>query len=84
MFVAERVLGLKQPVGAPAHRGVAVEDGVTLGLNDMGATIRDCINTALTRYDTLTALTADPRREVYRRTVPGMVEAALTELRDYG
>ena len=32
MWVAEKLLGLKQPVGAPAHRGVAVEDGVTHGL----------------------------------------------------
>lgn len=84
MFVLERVLGMKQPVGAPAHRGVAVEDGVTLGLNDMDATIPDCVNAALTRYDTLTAMTSDPRREKYRDTVPGMVKAALDELREYG
>ena len=32
MWVAEKLLGLRQPVGAPAHRGVAVEDGVTHGL----------------------------------------------------
>lgn len=84
MFVLERVLGMKQPVGAPAHRGVAVEDGVTLGLNDMDASIPDCINAALTRYDTLTAMTSDPRREKYRETVPGMVKSALGELRGYG
>lgn len=84
MFVLERVLGVKQPVGAPAHRGVAVEDGVTLGLNDMDASIPDCINAALIRYDTLTALSPDPRKERYRETVPGMVKAALTELREYG
>ena len=30
MFVLERILGLRQPVGVPAHRGVAIEDGVAL------------------------------------------------------
>lgn len=84
MFVMERVLGIKQPVGAPAHRGVAVEDGVTAGLNDMRLSIPTCINTALTKYDTLTAMSPDPRKERYRETVPGMVKAALEALRDYG
>jgi hypothetical protein len=32
MWVAEKLLGLRQPVGAPAHRGTAVETGVTHGL----------------------------------------------------
>ena len=32
MWVLEKVLGEKQPVGVPAHRGAAVEDGVTFGL----------------------------------------------------
>ena len=47
MFVLERVLGKRQPVGAPAHRGSAVEDGVTMGLNNMKASIPSCINVAL-------------------------------------
>jgi hypothetical protein len=34
MSVLERILGHHQPVGAPAHRGTAVEDGVTVGLLD--------------------------------------------------
>jgi hypothetical protein len=28
MWVAEKLLGHRQPVGAPAHRGIAVEGGV--------------------------------------------------------
>ena len=32
MFTLEHIFGIRQPVGVPAHRGVAVEDGVALGL----------------------------------------------------
>ena len=84
MFVLERVLGKKQPVGAPAHRGSAVEDGVTMGLNNMKASIPSCINVALTKYDTLTALSSDPRNEKYRDMIPAMTKTALEELRKYG
>jgi PD-(D/E)XK nuclease superfamily len=84
MFVLERVLGIKQPVGAPAHRGTAVEEGVTAGLLDLKASIPSCINMAHTKYDTITALSSDPRKEKYRDTIPGMVKTALEELRKYG
>ena len=36
MFVLERIVGLEQPVGVPAHRGVAVEDGVTRRIIESG------------------------------------------------
>jgi len=84
MFVLERIKGIKQSVGVPAHRGVAVEDGVTAGLADLTAPLKDCIDVALTKYDTLTAISGDPRREKYRNTVADMVTAALDELRKYG
>ena len=84
MFVLERVLGIKQTVGVPAHRGVAVEDGVTAGLANLQAPLKQCIDVALTKYDTLTVLSPDPRREQYRKTIPDMVTAALIELREYG
>ena len=84
MFVLERVLGKKQPVGAPAHRGSAVEDGVTMGLNNMKASVPSCVNVALTKYDTLTALSSDPRNQKYREMIPPMVKTALEELRKYG
>jgi hypothetical protein len=84
MWVLEKVLGLKQPVGVPAHRGVAVEDGVTVGLINPDASFEACANVALTRYDTLTAMSIDDRRGKYRTTIPDMVEQALRELRPYG
>lgn len=84
MFVVERILQRKQPVGVPAHRGVAVEDGVTKGLKDLRVNELTCVNTALAKYDTLTAMSPDPRRDQYRATIPGMVKSALAALRDYG
>ena len=84
MFVLERIFGLRQPVGVPAHRGVAVEEGVTLGLLNPDAPLEKCINTAFARYDVLTAMSTDERREKYRATIPDMVKQALIELRAYG
>ena len=63
MFVLEKVLGRRQPVGAPAHRGTAVEDGVTHGLLNPKADIEECSAVAIKRYDTLMALSPDARRE---------------------
>lgn len=84
MFVLEKILGRKQPVGAPAHRGTAVEDGVTAGLMDPSKPLVDCAAVALKKYDQISALSADKRREEYRDTIMGMVESALIELRPYG
>jgi hypothetical protein len=84
MFVLEKILGHRQPVGAPAHRGTAVEDGVTHGLLNPNAELQACIDVAFKKYDTITALSGDKRREDYRATIPAMVDAALIELRPYG
>lgn len=84
MFVLERIIGIRQPVGVPAHRGVAVEDGVAHGLNNPDAKIADCMEIALKKYDTLTGLSSDTRREKYRETIPEMVMTAINELRPYG
>ena len=84
MFVLEKVLGRRQPVGAPAHRGTAVEDGVTAGLLDPAKSLEECAAVAFKKYDTITALSGDKRREEYRSTIPDMVASALEELRPYG
>lgn len=84
MFVLEKILGRRQPVGAPAHRGTAVEDGVTHGLVNPTAHLSDCHEVALKKFDTISALSYDKRREEYRETIPAMVDSALLELRPYG
>src|SRR5215203_4282132 len=80
MFVLERILGQRQPVGAPAHRGTAVEAGVAHGLLDPEAELAECSYVATMRYDKLMAMSGDIRREDYRRNIPAMVETALMEL----
>ncbi len=84
MFVLEKVLGHRQPVGAPAHRGTAVEEGVTHGLLNPSADNAACVAAAFKKYDTISALSGDRRREDYRATIPDMVATALGELRPYG
>lgn len=83
LFVLERVLMQRQPVGAPAHRGTAVEAGVALGLME-GADTASCVAEALRSFDTVSALSGDPRKEGYRADIPNMVTLALDELRPYG
>lgn len=84
MFVLEKVLGRRQPVGSPAHRGTAVEDGVTVGLLNPAASFEACTDAAFKTYDKITALSGDKRRDEYRATIPDMVKSALEELRPYG
>lgn len=84
MYILERVLGQKQPVGAIAHRGTAVEHGVAHGLLHLDASPLTCIEEALKRYDELTIFSGDHRKEDLRKGIPGMVELALDELRPYG
>lgn len=84
MFILERVVGRRQPVGSPAHRGSAVEDGVTYGLLNHAASPAECAKVAIATYDRVAALSTDARRQEYRDTIPAMVERGLTELRPYG
>lgn len=84
MFVLERVLGRRQPVGPPAHRGTAVEAGLAMGLADHSASVEACVDVAMRKYRELTALTPDPRREKYGEDIPAMVASTLAELRPYG
>jgi hypothetical protein len=83
-FILEKVLGIRQPMGCPAHRGTAVEDGVAHGLLNQDAPLQDCIDVALKKYDTITALSSDKRREDFRLTIPDMVKSGVEELRPYG
>lgn len=84
MFVLEKVLGQRQPVGVVAHRGTAVEAGVAAGLTDLKMDVAECAALATTKYDQLTALSGDRRRDECREAIPEMVASALEELRPYG
>lgn len=84
LFVLEKIIGIRQPGSAPMYRGTAVEDGVTHGLMNPAASIDECTQVAHQKYDVISALSPDKRREEYRDNIRGMVESALLELRPYG
>lgn len=84
MFVLEELMGMKQVVGVPAHRGTAVEAGVAYGLLHPDADDKQCFKQANAAYDSLTAMTGDERRDKYRGNIPDMVVQALDELKPYG
>jgi hypothetical protein len=84
LWVVEKLLRRRAPVGCAAHRGTAVEHGVSLGLFDPALAVADCQAAALAEFDRLAALSADPNRGKEREGIPGLVETALAELRAYG
>jgi hypothetical protein len=82
-FVLERLLNRKSKVGAAAHRGTSVEEGVVHGLVN-GVSDDECVKVAQDTFGRLTALCGDPRLEKERDAVPEMVRQGLAELRPYG
>jgi len=82
VYVMERLLGLKAPVGAAAHRGTAVEAGVIAGL--MGTSLAEAIDTANAVFTERTALSSDPRRDKERDALAGMVEQGIALLAPWG
>lgn len=83
-FVLSRLLKKGSSVGAAAHRGTAVEDGISTGLRDPHASIADCVKVAQDRFNTLTALCGDAKLEKEREAIPAFVEMGLRELKPYG
>lgn len=84
LWVMERLLGRRAPMGIPAARGKAVEQGVHLGLLGPTRSADECAAEAEREFNRLTALTGDPRRDEERPKIAGYVRGALTELRQYG
>lgn len=82
IYVMERLLGHKTPVGAAAHRGSAVEAGVIAGL--MGASLNGATDTANAVFTEKTALSSDPRRDKERDALAGMVERGIELLGPWG
>jgi hypothetical protein len=83
LWVAERLLGKRGPVGAAAHRGNAAEAGVAKVICE-GATLEDAQAFAVAEFDRLSALSGDPRRDAEREAIPKFVASATAELLQYG
>lgn len=89
LWVMERLLGKRAPVGCAAHRGTAAEHGVSLHLFsratlDAGLSVSECQQAALKEYDKLSALSGDPKRADEREALPGLVEKGIEALAPYG
>mgnify|MGYP003346131012 CR=1 FL=1 len=70
------------PVGPAAHRGTSSETGIAHGLLNPKASIEECVSAAREQYNSLTALSQDPRIAKERDAIPGFVQMGLKELRD--
>lgn len=77
MWVMERLLKMRSPVGPAAHVGTAVEAGVEHALLNPDK-LHDALPVALTKYDTL-CQDADAKLKI-----AGMLEQALKQLAAYG
>jgi hypothetical protein len=87
MWVMERLLGRSAPVGAAAHRGKGIEDGVTVGLLYPDKPVPQCQTLGVERFDAevmAAGLTRDPKLEQEREAVAPTIANALAELRHYG
>ena len=74
MFILEKVVGVRQQVGAPAHRGVGVEEGVTLGLLNPDAPLSDCLDAAFRGAANIAFGEFSPARQLGSLDRPGVEE----------
>jgi hypothetical protein len=84
MFVLEKILGRRQPVGLAAYRGTAVEDGISAGLFDPDKPVAECVEIAVQKFSQLAAFNSDERKEKFTASLAPMVEGGLLALRPYG
>ncbi len=84
LFVMEKLLGIRSPVGCAAHRGSASEAGIAAGLINPDKPLVECQELAVKEFDRLSALSTDTNRDKERAAVPNIVAQGLDALRPYG
>lgn len=84
LWVMTRLLKRWGSPSSTAHRGLAIEDGVTHALRNPTAPMEECVKVALDSFDRRAALSGDARRMKHREQVAPTTERAATELRQYG
>ena len=84
LWVMERLLGRRSPIGAPAARGRAAEHGIHMGLMDPSLPLNECVTAAERAFHREMALNPDERREAEAKNLAGYVAHGLEELRQYG
>lgn len=83
-FVLQKCLKKTSPVGPAAHRGTASESGVAYGLQNLTASVDECIAVAREEFNKLAALIFDGNVEKERNAIGDFVRMGLEELRPYG
>lgn len=81
-FIMEKVLDISLPVGAAAHRGAAVEDGLVAIFKS--GSLDEGQKEGLASFDRRIVLTTDPKRDDERKAVPKCIEQAWAHIKDWG
>lgn len=85
LFILRRVVKADVgAVGAAAHRGSAVENGIISGLKDPSMSLTKAQDIALQSFDSLTYGMSGDKVEKERAAIAGFVEQGLKALRPYG
>ena len=82
-FVMEKLIGVRLPVGAAAHRGRAVEDGLAAILQ-YGERVEHAKALGVERFDQYSAMCTDPKRDAEREAVAGCIEQGYQQLIQWG
>lgn len=93
LWVMERLLGKRTPMGAAVHRGTSVERGIEAGLINPELSVDECSEIARKEYverwklgagPRLLGLSSDPKWDDEAANIAPMVRLGLAELRAYG
>jgi hypothetical protein len=83
-WVLQKLFGARSEPNAAMVRGISAESGVVHGLFHQDASLDDCIAVALREFDEKLSMSNDPKFDLERNGIPGLIEHALAELKPYG
>lgn len=83
IWIAEKIFGIKSPVGAAAHRGNAVEAAL-VNILAYGVDKNEAINQAIQVFNGKTALSGGEDNEKERSSIPSFVDQGLEALAPFG
>jgi hypothetical protein len=84
MWVLQKLAGKQTPAGFAAHRGTASESGIVAGLLQPAMPIVEAQQIALDQFDSLSAMSKNPKALKERAAIPGIVEQGIKKLRVAG
>jgi hypothetical protein len=84
LWVLQKLAGKQTPAGFAAHRGTASESGIVSGLLNPDMPIVEAQQIALDQFDSLSAMSKNPKAVKERAAIPGIVEQGIKKLRVAG